>query len=89
MLSNSSIQSIGYFLIDSLNGIERRNLLETAITLVNETSAHLQFDTFDGTYMNTAMCTSLGANFGIGDNALYFVNKAKKKKCFVSMTRPI
>jgi len=45
-----------YFLIDSLNGTERGNLLKTAIDLVKETDAYLKSVTIDGTNVNTTMC---------------------------------
>lgn len=63
---------IGYFLIDSLNGTERSNLLNTAIDLVKETSAYLKSVTFDGTNVYTTMCTSLKANFNLDSNVTFF-----------------
>ncbi|KAF0765904.1 THAP-type domain-containing protein [Aphis craccivora] len=48
-----------YFLIDSLNGTERGNLLKTAIDLVKETDAYLKSVTIDGTnkiYMLNFKC---------------------------------
>jgi len=38
---------IGYFLIDSLSGKERSNLLKTAIDLIDETGTHLNSVTYE------------------------------------------
>ncbi|CAI6357380.1 unnamed protein product [Macrosiphum euphorbiae] len=74
---------IGYFLIDSLNGTERSNLLKTAIDLVKDTGAYLKSVTFDGTNVNTTMCTSLGANFNLDSNTAFFSsNHSKDEKVF-------
>jgi len=53
---------LGYFVIDSLTGLERSNLLLTCLELLQETGANVNSVTFDGAYVNGIMCTSLGAN---------------------------
>lgn len=59
------------FLIDSLNGQERANLLNKTIELLIDTGAHVNSITFDGAKVNTKMCTELGANFDLLDNRPY------------------
>jgi len=54
---------IGYFLIDSLSGKERSNLLSKCLELVHETGVQVHSLTFDGASVNFNMCTNFGANF--------------------------
>lgn len=73
---------IAYFLIDSMTGTERGNLLKKAIELISETGAHVHSVTFDGTNVNTTMCTSLGANFDLSNPKPYFINPTTKEKVY-------
>lgn len=74
---------IGYFLINSLNAQERASLLENCLQLIAETRVHINSITFDGAYVNIAMCNVLGANFEIGPNFKpYFINPATKEKIY-------
>lgn len=54
---------LGYFLIHSLCGSERANLLTKCFELLQETSVICHSITFDGAPSNLSMCTSLGSNF--------------------------
>lgn len=54
---------VGYFLIDSLTGSERVNLLKKALLLIYNTGSKVFSITFDGAPTNLNMCTHLGANF--------------------------
>uniref|UniRef100_A0A2S2P4E2 THAP domain-containing protein 9 n=1 Tax=Schizaphis graminum TaxID=13262 RepID=A0A2S2P4E2_SCHGA len=54
---------LGYFLIHSLSGSERGNLLKKCLELFNDTGAKCHSITLDGASCNMTMCTSLGANF--------------------------
>lgn len=75
---------IGYFLIASLNGSERANLLTQALEMLHNSQAHVFSVTFDGAICNFSMCTKLGANFEYGSNFKpYFTNPVTMKKCFV------
>lgn len=74
---------IGYFLISSLNGKERANILVNCLKLFAETGIHVNSLTFDGASVNVTMCTELGANFTLGQNFKpYFINPANKEKVF-------
>jgi len=78
--------SIGYFLIDGLNGQERGNLLKIAIDIINNTGAHLHSITFDGAYSNGKMCSNLGASFDINDELSFsFENPYKDEPIYVFM----
>lgn len=71
---------IGYFLIDSLNGKERANLLETAMSLLTEINIKIHSITFDGAHVNTAMCTHLGAKFTLNNPKTFIEYKDTKGK---------
>jgi len=55
---------LGYFLIHSLTGTERANLLTKCLELFAETGAKCYSITFDGASSNMSMCKIMGANFG-------------------------
>lgn len=57
---------IGYFLINSLNSIERANLLSKCLTMLHNTGAICNSITFDGAAVNLSMCTNLKCNFNYG-----------------------
>jgi len=61
---------------------ERGNLLIKAIELISETGAQINSVTFDETYVNTSMCTSLRAGFEISVPKPFFVNPITKEKVF-------
>lgn len=73
---------IAYFLIDGMAGAERENYLIKAIELISEAGAHINSVTFDGTYVNTSMCTSLGACFELSNPKPLFMNPIIKEKLF-------
>ncbi|KAF2896369.1 hypothetical protein ILUMI_09808 [Ignelater luminosus] len=51
---------LGYFLIKSLTGPERANLLKKCLQLIEESGAQCRSITFDGAAVNIAMCNELG-----------------------------
>jgi len=69
---------IGYFLIDSLTGLERSHLLLTCSELLHETGANVNSVTFDGAYVNGTMCTSLGENLNL-ENTRPFIEITDSK----------
>lgn len=71
---------LGYFLIDSLTGLERSNLLLTCLELLHETGANVKSVTFDGAYVNGTMCTSLGANLTLENTRPFIEMKDSKNK---------
>lgn len=64
--------SSGYFLIASLNGSERANLLITCIGLLHEAEAKVFSVTFDGASVNLSMCSTLRANFDYNNLSPFF-----------------
>lgn len=58
---------LAYFLIKSLTGAERANILNTALRLLHNANVKCNSITFDGAYVNSKMCTVLGADFTYGD----------------------
>lgn len=75
---------IGYFLIRSLTGEQRSTLLTESLYMLSSTGAKVYSLTFDGAYLNSSMCTRLGANFNYGPLFKpYFINPATKEPCYV------
>lgn len=75
---------IGYFLIKSLCGTERANLLTKAFQLLNNYKIKVFSVTFDGAPCNISMCNKLGANFNYGPNfSPFFKNPVTGETCFV------
>lgn len=76
--------SIGYFLINNLNSIERANLLKLALQELHDSKCKVYSVTFDGAASNICMCTDLGANFYYGPKFKpYFINPITKEECYV------
>jgi hypothetical protein len=84
-LNGSWKAPLGYFLIRSLLGSERANLLTTLFQLLDEVNVKSYSITFDGAPTNLNMCTSLGANFNYFSESFkpFFVNSITKENCFV------
>jgi hypothetical protein len=57
---------IGYFLVDSLHGDELKNLVNTALELVDDCGIIVRSLTCDGAAVNRTCCKLLGANLNIG-----------------------
>lgn len=75
---------IGYFLIDSLNGEERANLLTLAFENLHKVNCKVFSITFDGASANLSMCTSLGANFKYNENFKpYFQNPITQEPVYI------
>jgi len=77
---------LGYFLIDSLTGLERSNLLLTCLEPLHETGTNVNSVTFDGTYVNGTMCTSLGANLTLENTSPFIENSDSKNKVKLFLT---
>ncbi|KAF2884446.1 hypothetical protein ILUMI_21726 [Ignelater luminosus] len=58
---------LGYFLIESLTGPERANLLKKCLQLIEESGAQCRSITFDGAAVNIAMCNELGTQYQFPD----------------------
>jgi len=74
---------IGYFLINSLNGSERGNLLQKSLELMHETGAKVHSIIFDGAHTNTAMCKHLGANFSTSESRFFIEHPVSKEPVFI------
>ncbi|KAF2889223.1 hypothetical protein ILUMI_16950, partial [Ignelater luminosus] len=58
---------LGYFLIKSLTGPERANLLKKCFQLIEESGAQCRSITFDGAAVNIAMCNEFGSQYQFPD----------------------
>jgi len=80
---------LGYFVVHSLTGSERANLLTKCFELIAETGAKCFSVTFDGAPTNISMCKSLGADFDYFSENFkpWFYNPAyptvEEKKIFI------
>lgn len=75
---------IGYFLIRSLSGQDRANLLKLAFKELHEINCKVYSITFDGAASNISMCTHLGANLTYGPSFRpYFNNPCTGETCFI------
>lgn len=74
---------ISYFIIDSLSGSERANLLQKCFELMETTGAKIISITFDGAPCNISMATHLGADFSYGKYFQpYFIHNNEKVTFF-------
>jgi len=73
---------LGYFLIKSLNGKERANIIYLCLTMLAPTGAKVKSITFDGAPSNISMCVELGCNFNYGTIYFkpWFLNPITKEK---------
>lgn len=77
---------LGYFMIKSLNGDKRANLLTKCYELIADTGVVVNSITFDGASSNLGMVKSLGANVSDvfpSKFQPYFTNPVTKEKQFV------
>ncbi|KAF2888012.1 hypothetical protein ILUMI_18161, partial [Ignelater luminosus] len=76
---------IAYFLIKSLTGEERANLLSKCLELINDTGAKAVSIVFDGAPTNLSMCSHLGANFTYPsvDFKPWIIDPFTKEKIFI------
>lgn len=75
---------IAYFLISSLSGAERSNLIKICLNLLQEANVDVCAITFDGAPTNLSMVTELGAVLRYGENFQpWFINPVSKKKVYV------
>lgn len=77
---------LGYFLIQSLSGSERVNLLTRCLELLNNLSnIQVRSITFADAPLNITMCTALGANFEYGSQNFkpWFVSPVRDDKYFI------
>lgn len=74
---------IAYFLIHSLNGEERANLIRICLRELSLVNTHVVALTFDGTAVNISMCQHLGAQFNIEEANPRFLDPTSNKPIFI------
>lgn len=75
---------IAYYFIESLNDMERANIVNDTLIYIHETGVLVTSITFDGPHYNFVMATKLGAQLNINDNLqVYFSHPVSKAKIFV------
>lgn len=79
---------LGYFLIKSLCGHEKVQLITEAITKVNSTGAHLVSIAFDGLTSNFSACRILGASFDIENLHPFISNPENNQQIAIVLDPP-
>ncbi|KAJ3650028.1 hypothetical protein Zmor_021739 [Zophobas morio] len=80
-LNNQWTLPIAYFLINSLKGRERANIVKNSLELLHETGALCYSVTFDGASVNVNMCNELGTNYNLGEKFQpYFFHPCTKER---------
>ncbi|GBM17658.1 DNA transposase THAP9, partial [Araneus ventricosus] len=74
---------VAYFLINSLNAIERSNLISECLRLVFDTGVEVTALTFYGTSVNISTANNLGAKIQEKDMKPYFPHPITSEKVFV------
>jgi len=75
---------VAYYFIDSLNSMERANIVNDTLTFLHKTGVLVTSITFDGLRSHFVMATQLGAKLNIDDNLqIYFLHPVSKMKIFV------
>ncbi|GBM08818.1 DNA transposase THAP9, partial [Araneus ventricosus] len=74
---------VAYFLIHSLNALERSNLISECLRLVFDTGVEVTALTFDGTSVNISTANNLGAKIQEKDMKPYFPHPITSEKVFV------
>lgn len=76
---------VGYFLIESLSGQQKANLVKNCLYQLETTGIVIKSLTFDGCASNMAMAHLLGANLHFPDVRPYFLNPSSNEKIFVML----
>lgn len=79
---------LGYFLIETLNTLEKSQLIQSAIDKINETGAILLSIAFDGLKTNFSACERLGASFNISEFNPFFIDLATKRRIYIVLDPP-
>lgn len=79
---------LGYFLIKSLNTVEKTNLISMAISEINNTGSSVINISFDGLSTNFSACELLGASFNIDNLQPYIINPENEKKIGILLDPP-
>lgn len=79
---------LGYFLIKSLNTLEKSKLIQNAIDEVHKTGAILLSIAFDGLNTNFSSCVSMGASFDIGNFKPFLIDSATNRRISIVLDPP-
>lgn len=79
---------LGYFLIKSLDTIEKSNLIKETIAKINSTGAWLMCIAFDGLSNNFSTCEHLGASFALQNIQPFIPNPDKNSKIAIVLDPP-
>ena len=71
---------VGYFLIDSLDGVSRKGLVQQCLRLLNSSGVDVEALTFDGASSNIAMAKNLGCSFDVNNLKPYFSHPTTNAK---------
>lgn len=74
---------VAYFLIDSLSGEEKANLVKNCLYQLESTGILIKSLTFDGCASNMAMAHLLGANLHFPGIKSFFLNPTNKEKIYI------
>lgn len=76
---------IAYYLIDTLEKVQRKNLLQEIINAVTNTGVRIKNVTFDGCPSNIGMCELFGANLNVESTSFqpYFSNPINNDKIHI------
>lgn len=79
---------LGYFLIKSLNTLEKSKLIQNAIDEVHKTGAILLSIAFDGLNTNFSSCVSMRASFDIGNFKPFLIDSATNRRISIVLDPP-
>lgn len=79
---------LGYFLIKSLNTLEKSKLIQNAIDEVHKTGAILISIAFDGLNTNFSSCVSMGASFDINNFKPFLIDSATNRRISIVLDPP-
>ncbi|KYN09176.1 THAP domain-containing protein 9 [Trachymyrmex cornetzi] len=74
---------IVYYLLHSMTGAERANLLKQCLVVLHEANVHVISVTVDGAASNISMLNNMGCNLSITNLKTYFNHPISKDKIFV------
>lgn len=79
---------LGYFLIKTLNTVEKTELIRNSIQEITSTGCYLMSIAFDGLSTNFSSCKMLGASFDIEDFRPFILNPANSRRICVVLDPP-
>lgn len=77
-----------YYLVKSLNTVEKAELIKRGIEEINNTGCYLLSIAFDGLSTNFSACTMLGASFDLRDFRPFILNPANLNRISIVLDPP-